>query len=177
MKSNSGSISRSEFADRPKSGVKLTERLQFHSVPSRLRSCDEPLLDSAISQMRGRGDQYPTTTPRSLHHIPLISLSYLLHTPQRSHFCRQNTRAGEQSKATEMDALARQEYPAMLVSFPRDRRRLARELNLTEQQATLSPTQALQVFNDRIKRIGKINTEVADWISVSYAWTCAQRRH
>lgn len=68
-----------------------------------------------------------------------------------------------------MDALARVEYPAMLVSFPIDQRRLARELNLTEQKATLSPTQALQVFNDRIKRIGKINTEVADWISVSCA--------
>ncbi|ATY62590.1 Fes CIP4 domain-containing [Cordyceps militaris] len=43
-----------------------------------------------------------------------------------------------------MDDLARAEYPAMLPH--------------------LQPNQAAQVLNDRVKRIGKINNEIADWL-------------
>jgi hypothetical protein len=43
-----------------------------------------------------------------------------------------------------MDDLARAEYPAIL--------------------ASLQPNQAVQVLNDRVKRINKINTEIADWL-------------
>ncbi|KAJ3498854.1 hypothetical protein NLG97_g802 [Lecanicillium saksenae] len=43
-----------------------------------------------------------------------------------------------------MDDLARAEYPAML--------------------SHLQPNQAAQVLNDRVKRIGKVNNEIADWL-------------
>ncbi|KAK0386029.1 hypothetical protein NLU13_5866 [Sarocladium strictum] len=43
-----------------------------------------------------------------------------------------------------MDDLARTEYPAML--------------------ANLQPTQAVQTLNDRVKRINRINIEIADWL-------------
>ncbi|KAH8721118.1 Cytoskeletal protein syp1 [Beauveria bassiana] len=43
-----------------------------------------------------------------------------------------------------MDDLARAEYPAMLPH--------------------LQPNQAAQVLNDRVKRIGKVNNEIADWL-------------
>ncbi|KAJ9150857.1 SAFF domain-containing protein [Pleurostoma richardsiae] len=43
-----------------------------------------------------------------------------------------------------MDDLSRAEYPAML--------------------ANLQPTQAVQALNDRVKRIAKINSEIADWL-------------
>ncbi|OAA58696.1 Fes/CIP4 domain-containing protein [Cordyceps fumosorosea ARSEF 2679] len=43
-----------------------------------------------------------------------------------------------------MDDLARAEYPAMLPH--------------------LQPNQAAQLLNDRVKRIGKINNEIADWL-------------
>ncbi|KAF3766979.1 hypothetical protein M406DRAFT_106400 [Cryphonectria parasitica EP155] len=43
-----------------------------------------------------------------------------------------------------MDDLQRSEYPAML--------------------ANLSPGQANQVVNERLRRIGKVNTEIADWL-------------
>lgn len=33
-------------------------------------------------------------------------------------------------------------------------------------QASLQPGQAVQVVNDRLKRIGKVNTEIADWLQV-----------
>lgn len=33
-------------------------------------------------------------------------------------------------------------------------------------QANLQPGQAVQVVNDRLKRIGKVNTEIADWLQV-----------
>ncbi|KAL0930448.1 fes cip4 domain-containing protein [Colletotrichum truncatum] len=47
-----------------------------------------------------------------------------------------------------MDDLARAEYPAML--------------------AHLQPTQAVNVLNDRVKRITRINTEIADWLQVTH---------
>jgi hypothetical protein len=43
-----------------------------------------------------------------------------------------------------MEDMARTEYPAML--------------------ASLQPNQAVQVLNDRVKRINKINLEIADWL-------------
>jgi cystathionine beta-lyase/cystathionine gamma-synthase len=43
-----------------------------------------------------------------------------------------------------MEDLARSEYPAIL--------------------ANLQPGQAVQVLTDRVKRINKINTEIADWL-------------
>ncbi|KAI9745804.1 MAG: hypothetical protein M1818_000485 [Claussenomyces sp. TS43310] len=43
-----------------------------------------------------------------------------------------------------MEALTRQEYPAML--------------------ASLQPSQAASVLNDRVKRIGKVNTDIANWL-------------
>lgn len=33
-------------------------------------------------------------------------------------------------------------------------------------QANLQPNQAVQVVNERLKRIGKINTEIAEWLQV-----------
>lgn len=33
-------------------------------------------------------------------------------------------------------------------------------------QASLQPGQSVQVVNDRLKRIGKVNTEIADWLQV-----------
>ncbi|KAH6673801.1 Muniscin C-terminal mu homology domain-containing protein [Halenospora varia] len=43
-----------------------------------------------------------------------------------------------------MDALSRQEYPAMLERLP--------------------PSAAVSKFNERVKRIGKVNSEIADWL-------------
>ncbi|CZR62165.1 related to SYP1 Protein with a potential role in actin cytoskeletal organization [Phialocephala subalpina] len=43
-----------------------------------------------------------------------------------------------------MEALSRQEYPAML--------------------ERLQPAGAVQKFNERVKRIGKVNSEIADWL-------------
>ncbi|KAK2070545.1 hypothetical protein P8C59_005030 [Phyllachora maydis] len=43
-----------------------------------------------------------------------------------------------------MDALSRSEYPGML--------------------ASLQPTHAVQALSDRVKRIAKINAEIADWL-------------
>ncbi|KAL3427522.1 SAFF domain-containing protein [Phlyctema vagabunda] len=43
-----------------------------------------------------------------------------------------------------MDALTRQEYPAMLVS--------------------LQPSQAVTTLNERVKRVGRVNNEIADWL-------------
>ncbi|TVY54391.1 Cytoskeletal protein syp1 [Lachnellula cervina] len=43
-----------------------------------------------------------------------------------------------------MDALSRQEYPSMLERLP--------------------PAAAVTKFNERVKRIGKVNTEIADWL-------------
>ncbi|PHH81393.1 hypothetical protein CDD83_3601 [Cordyceps sp. RAO-2017] len=45
-----------------------------------------------------------------------------------------------------MDDLARAEYPGML--------------------AHLQPGQAVQTLNERVKRINKINLEIADWLQV-----------
>ena len=33
-------------------------------------------------------------------------------------------------------------------------------------QASLQPNQAVQVLGDRVKRISKLNTEIADWLQV-----------
>lgn len=41
-------------------------------------------------------------------------------------------------------AMERSEYPAML--------------------ATLQPGQAVDVLNDRVRQVGRLNTEIADWL-------------
>jgi len=41
------------------------------------------------------------------------------------------------------------------------------ELSLTDAQTTLLPGQAVSVLNDRVKLIGKVNSDIADWLSVS----------
>lgn len=61
-----------------------------------------------------------------------------------------------------MDALSRQEYPAMLVSIFHPR--LAPVLMAL--QGRLPPGQAVAKLNDRVKKIGKVNTEIADWLQV-----------
>ncbi|RDW79550.1 hypothetical protein BP6252_04188 [Coleophoma cylindrospora] len=43
-----------------------------------------------------------------------------------------------------MEALSRQEYPAMLASLP--------------------PAHAVATLNERVKRVGKVNNEIADWL-------------
>ncbi|RKF53086.1 Cytoskeletal protein syp1 [Golovinomyces cichoracearum] len=52
-----------------------------------------------------------------------------------------------------MDALTRQEYPAMLQAL----------------QEQLHPGAAVTKLNERIKKIGKINSEIADWLHVPLA--------
>jgi hypothetical protein len=41
-----------------------------------------------------------------------------------------------------------------------------RSARTVSMQATLQPAQAVHVLNDRVKRISKINIEIADWIQV-----------
>jgi hypothetical protein len=48
-----------------------------------------------------------------------------------------------------MEDLSRAEYPAML--------------------ANLQPIQAVQTLSDRVKRISKVNQEIADWLQVRRA--------
>lgn len=33
-------------------------------------------------------------------------------------------------------------------------------------QASVQPAQAVAILNDRIKHVGKLNTEIADWLQV-----------
>lgn len=70
-----------------------------------------------------------------------------------------------------MEDLSRSEYPAMLVRSPTLHPGLtAARVELTvvypRPQAHLQPSQATQVLVDRVKRINKINNEVADWLQV-----------
>lgn len=37
---------------------------------------------------------------------------------------------------------------------------------LTDEQERLPPAAAVTKFNERVKRIGKVNTEIADWLQV-----------
>ena len=63
--------------------------------------------------------------------------------------------------------LSRQEYPALLVSaltlFP-----ISLQLNLNDPQTFLQPSQAVSVLNDRVRLISKVNSDVADWLSVRF---------
>jgi hypothetical protein len=68
-----------------------------------------------------------------------------------------------------MEALTRQEYPAMLVSLAPESLPLARGFPLTINQASLQPAQAVSVLGERIKRIGKVNFEIADWLQVLFS--------
>ena len=40
-------------------------------------------------------------------------------------------------------------------------------VDLPEVKERLVPAAAVTKFNERVKKIGKINTEIADWLSVS----------
>jgi F-BAR domain only protein len=64
-----------------------------------------------------------------------------------------------------MEALSRQEYPAMLVSLPQTS---APGFPLTIKQGSLQPAQAVSVLSERIKRIGRVNVEIADWLQVLF---------
>ena len=39
---------------------------------------------------------------------------------------------------------------------------------LTDEQERLPPVAAVTKFNERAKRIGKVNTEIADWLQVRF---------
>jgi len=67
--------------------------------------------------------------------------------------------------------LSRQEYPTLLVcrdslDVTYSRRAIEFELSLTFAQTTLQPDQAVSVLNDRVKLIGKVNSDIADWLHV-----------
>ena len=59
--------------------------------------------------------------------------------------------------------LSRATYPALLVSL----RSFCECLALTGTQDSLQPTQAANVLNDRVKRVGLINSQIADWLQAS----------
>lgn len=62
------------------------------------------------------------------------------------------------------DALTRREYPAMLVSNPSTPHTVPSiEPEVKER---LSPAAAVAKFKERVNNIGKINTEIADWLLV-----------
>ncbi|GAO15648.1 hypothetical protein UVI_02019320 [Ustilaginoidea virens] len=72
-----------------------------------------------------------------------------------------------------MDDTARTEYPAMLpspavaqriCSNPSSRPKAFRDADWDLQKASLQPTQAARVLNDRVKRIDKLNVDIADWL-------------
>lgn len=68
-----------------------------------------------------------------------------------------------------MEALSRQEYPAMLVSLAPEGYPVPRGFPLTINQASLQPAQAVSTLGERIKRIGKVNVEIADWLQVLFS--------
>ena len=66
--------------------------------------------------------------------------------------------------------MQRQAYPALLVREP-DIEPLPWSYvscahPLTARQSSLQPSQAVAVVNDRVKLIGKINADIADWLQV-----------
>ncbi|MBE7181517.1 MAG: hypothetical protein INR71_09980, partial [Terriglobus roseus] len=63
--------------------------------------------------------------------------------------------------------LSRTEYPALLVKCPAVRG-LGR-IPLTSRQEALQPTQAVEMLNERMRHVGKLNGEVADWLQVCLA--------
>ncbi len=70
------------------------------------------------------------------------------------------------------DETARVEYPAMLVikqPTPLASVWYSASASLTNyilMQSSLQPNQAVQTLNDRVRRINRINTEIADWLQV-----------
>ena len=67
--------------------------------------------------------------------------------------------------------LSRQEYPALLVhrrQAPSNTWKTCGKL-LTVVQRSLSPNQAVSVLDERVKLIGKINADIADWLRVGSA--------
>lgn len=62
--------------------------------------------------------------------------------------------------------LSRQEYPALLVSDSSKHWENCTFPCWPFAQSTLSPNQAVSVLEERVKLIGKINTDIADWLAV-----------
>lgn len=65
----------------------------------------------------------------------------------------------------------RTEYPAMLVRFTISRTaprglNVCRLLVLNTKQPQLQPPQAVDVLNDRMRQVGRLNTAIADWLQV-----------
>lgn len=57
--------------------------------------------------------------------------------------------------------LSRQEYPALLVSLSPGLQGIT-----DETQRSLTPNQAVAILDERVKLIGKINADIADWLAV-----------
>ena len=67
--------------------------------------------------------------------------------------------------------LSRQEYPAILVRLAFAELGGASkllDLLMGEFQENLQPAQAVDALNERVKHVGRLNIEVADWLKVSY---------
>jgi hypothetical protein len=58
----------------------------------------------------------------------------------------------------------RQEYPTMAVSDTHQTTR--HEANPVIGQATLEPGQAISVLNDRVRQVGRLNSDIAEWLQV-----------
>lgn len=70
-----------------------------------------------------------------------------------------------------MEALSRQEYPAILVRNCRiPSAPLGQDIftNTNASQERLHPSAAAAKLNERVKRIGRVNTEIADWLQVHF---------
>jgi hypothetical protein len=63
---------------------------------------------------------------------------------------------------------ARTEYPALLVRLQDTRLHVWTVADMLR-QASLTPDQAVSVFNDRLSLINKVNSDIADWLQVSTA--------
>ena len=63
--------------------------------------------------------------------------------------------------------LSRQEYPALLVCvYELHKTRGEPAVPLTVAQRSLSPNQAVSILEERVKLIGKVNADIADWLRV-----------
>jgi hypothetical protein len=65
-----------------------------------------------------------------------------------------------------MEDLVRSEYPSILVRAARLISPRLQSSADSVSQASLQPNQAVHTLNDRVKRINKINVEIADWLQV-----------
>lgn len=60
---------------------------------------------------------------------------------------------------------SRTEYPTLLVCFSPDSGSSEPRTDLLR-QASLQPEQAINVLNDRVALVSKINNDIADWLQV-----------